>query len=1131
MRGRLKKLASVGLAATLALTVALPGASANGQALNQLSTSKSFSPVQQQKEKVNFSDDSFIIQYKQPLSAADHRVAGGKLVRQMANLGYAEIKVTNKKNLEKVMKAYQRIGKVQSVSRSVLFMKNANGDVKASEQYFHKMLKTDQAQKLAGKHNVVVAVIDDGIDSNHPELKHALLPGYNAANPANKPRTMYHGTHVAGIIAAAKGNGEGGYGIHPSVKILPIDVFDQRGATDFSIAEGIMYAIQNGAKVINLSLGGYGRAPIMEEAIKMAISNNIVVVAAAGNENWDEVSIPAGYEGVISVGSVNSDKQLSSFSNYGPSIDLVAPGEEVYSTAYLPEKQSTYVQISGTSMASPVVAAAASMLLSKYPDLSPAQVEYILEQTADDLGARGFDTKFGNGLVNIVEALSFPLDQISSSVKIDWSIDEIKEKAEYVEESSSFVKEGAFTTPYQQDWIQFEVKKGQYIQMALEGSKQFDYKLMAHFFDKRGIVESFDINELQDGTAEGGMLEAPIDGMLAIGVKEVNGSYDSSNVKASTYKLSTLKADELPEDESSVEKMTVIPSLPYQSPKQLLAGTEGDYDYFELSVDETQLIKVDLTGIVSMNTEINVYDASHFSDGLEMLEGNERVAPIFSMNNAGPGVGETLVFTAQANVEYIIQISGNAMETGLFMEPLSGQNERESSLLPYTVSVSGKVLPEDEDVITQESLNGGTTEEEVYFMMSEKEQPAKVKIASDPYYEWQQGLIDQIWSGGREYTVGEAVTGYLQHEQDVDAFFVNAKETAIVAIDLVNKDGATPYFEMYEVVEDIDENGEPIVYTEYLNSNDDWGNDGFTFKSKMYASFEEGHRYYMTIGNGYFQPILSHSPYELRTSVMMSNQTDSYEPSSTKEPRELPAMKFQGNLATSYDSDVYYYKPTQSAVEAITLQIEKPTAEMKQYPKMMWEPYYGMVDVYEDRNGNGKWDTNDAYITTIEQVMTDFSVGSFKATAGKGYFFIVNGYMYNTLPFSLLPYTFSLQSMNQQQPASSQQKPIAMKKEGTSLFTATGYVNNGLIGADQNWYEFELLKAATGTIKLEAGNEQDGVLAIYQNGKLVKQSDFYLRADDELLSISLPKGKYQIQVKDANGYASIEPYKLTVDMK
>ena len=216
--------------------------------------------LQQRIDKGNekfLSEDTLVIKYTKPLSLNDHKRAGGTLLRQFSGLNYAVVKVKDKRNLQKVMGKYKSLGQVTSVYPSALYKPFATPDPKISEQYYHQMLSIEKAQSLAGKNPVTVAVIDQGIDMGHPELKGRLLPGYNAVNPMNQGLPDFHGTHVAGIIAGNKGNGIGGFGVNPNVKILPIDIAERGwGVYDFAVADAILHAVDKGVKVINMSFGG-----------------------------------------------------------------------------------------------------------------------------------------------------------------------------------------------------------------------------------------------------------------------------------------------------------------------------------------------------------------------------------------------------------------------------------------------------------------------------------------------------------------------------------------------------------------------------------------------------------------------------------------------------------------------------------------------------------------------------------------------------------------------------------------------------------------------------------------------------------------------------------------------------------
>lgn len=1154
MKKGMKAIAALGLSSILLASTASPAATfaKTSSGIERFDTASFLkTKTTESQKKVLVSEDSFIIKFSKPLTAAEHNVAGGTLVRQVSNLNYAEIKVKNKKNLAQVMKKYQKLTKVVSVSPSALFTTSSLGDPKANLQYQHTMLQTEKVLKLAGKNKVTVAVIDTGVDAKHPDLKKNLLPGYNAANPANQPLAMHHGTHVSGIIAAEKGNGVGGYGISPNVKILPIDVFDGGfGASDASIAEGILYAVNKGAKVINMSLGGYGTSPVLEDAVKTAIKKGVVVVAASGNESWDMVSTPAGYEGVISVGSINKDKKLSDYSNYGPSVDVVAPGEEVYSTLYDTEKKSTYYNLSGTSMASPVVAAVASLLLTKYPNLTPAQVEYILEKSADDLGPAGFDTKFANGLINPAKALSFNMKNLPSYVKQEWTKKEILAKAEQVK-TDKVVKEEAITKAYEQKWIQLQVKKGDHIQTLLEGAKQYDYKMIGHFYGADNKTESFDVNRTQDGSVEAEMVTAPFDATLVIGVKDVNGSFDDSSKKASKYKLTVEKVSELPKDESSVEKMTSIPKLPYKLPAPFtLAGENGDYDYFTFKATEEQLVKIALSGIPGLNTEISVYQSSNLipedSEPMtaeqklamlkELLEGKEQAGPDFYANNNGSGKGETLAFTTEPGQEYIIKIAGDAYDYVDFFSLLMGlgelqSKEKPSSLLPYSLSVEGKTLPDDEDGLNQ-GIFGDSSEESDNILMSLNK---GVKIASDdPYVEEQTRITNQIVESALPYSIGDKALGYIQNDMDLDFFLVEPQETAIYEFGIKNSEGVIPQVSVQEVVEDKDEDGAPYSYLNSLSENVDWSGWDPVMKDKFVAGLKKGKKYVVQVSPNTYSggSSISFDPYELSSKKLISNPEDKYEPSDLKNVVKLPSTSFNANLAMPGDIDAYYFKSTETGIKSVTTGVaEANAAQKKKYPSEMISQYHALATVIEDTNGNGKLDLDkDTMVTSpIRGFFEQISV-SFKAQKNKGYFIVVEPSFPGYESFSLLPYTLKVVNMNKKDEISSQAKPILMKKS-KGEFVGRGYFNAGITGGDVDWYQFELAKNSTGTIKLETDKVNDGVISIYQNGKLVKQSDSYLMGDTEELQLTLKKGKYQVKVSDYYGTSSVSAYTLKVNMK
>jgi subtilisin family serine protease len=195
-----------------------------------------------------------------------------------------------------------------------------------------------------------------------------------------------HGTHIAGTIAA-ENNGFGVTGVAYNATIMPVRVIDSEGGTISDIAAGIRYAADNGADVINLSLGGYFPSTEREEAIRYASDRGVVVVMAAGNEGASQPVYPARYatDWGIAVGAVDSNKTLANFSNRAGATVLdyvVAPGVDILSTT----PGNSYQSFDGTSMAAPHVAGVAALVLSANPNLTPAEVESLLTQTANRTG-------------------------------------------------------------------------------------------------------------------------------------------------------------------------------------------------------------------------------------------------------------------------------------------------------------------------------------------------------------------------------------------------------------------------------------------------------------------------------------------------------------------------------------------------------------------------------------------------------------------------------------------------------------------------------------------------------------------------------------------------------------------------
>lgn len=254
-----------------------------------------------------------------------------------------------------------------------------------------------------GSEEVVIAVVDTGVDLGHTDLAGQLVSGYNVIKPDSDPSDdVGHGTHVAGIIGALVNNGEGVAGMSWYNKIMPVKALDASGSgTTYAVAEGIIWATDRGAKVINMSLGNYADSQFLHDAVKYAYDRDVLLVAASGNDNTERPGYPAAYPEVLAVGATNQDMSRAEYSNYGDYIDVTAPGTNIAST--FPGNQ--YAALSGTSMASPHVAAMAGLIRSLNPDLTNREVMDLMISQAVDLGEKGKDKYYGNGRIDVFRSL------------------------------------------------------------------------------------------------------------------------------------------------------------------------------------------------------------------------------------------------------------------------------------------------------------------------------------------------------------------------------------------------------------------------------------------------------------------------------------------------------------------------------------------------------------------------------------------------------------------------------------------------------------------------------------------------------------------------------------------------------
>lgn len=321
------------------------------------------------------------------------------------------------------MKQLESLSGVLNVSRNYLYYPLATtpNDPSYPSQWHYPVMNLPQAwDYTVGSRSVVVAIIDSGFSVNHPDLTGVFTAGYNFIdNNSNVSEPMTsddsHGTHVAGTIAALSNNGIGVAGVTWGgfgISMIPI-----RGIKDSAtLISGLLYAVDHGAKIINMSLGGPAGTSDLHDAIKYADRNEVVMVAAAGNNGDGNILYPAKYAETIAVGAVWEDDSTikrSDYSCYGPELDVVAPGgwitsytdpNGVYSTGWTPSGDN-YMYMQGTSMAAPHVTGLVALLMGAGLT-DPDDIRQTLRNTATDLGAAGRDDFYGYGLVNAEAALA-----------------------------------------------------------------------------------------------------------------------------------------------------------------------------------------------------------------------------------------------------------------------------------------------------------------------------------------------------------------------------------------------------------------------------------------------------------------------------------------------------------------------------------------------------------------------------------------------------------------------------------------------------------------------------------------------------------------------------------------------------
>lgn len=291
----------------------------------------------------------------------------------------------------------------------------ARADRIRDDQWHLRYLRVAEAHRISQGAGVTVAVIDTGVDP-HPDLRNNLLKGTVTANGESgdgRQDADSHGTGMAGLIAAHGRSGDNGaLGIAPRAKILPIRYTKRKGTSDpDDIAAGIEWAVDNKAKIISISIASTA-TPSLVSAVKTAVAADVLVVAGVGNAPGHYgVQFPAALDGVLAVGASDQNGNRADISVTGKKVGLLAPGVDIFSTSI----DGNYRRGTGTSDSTAIVAGAAALVRSRYPDLSAEEVVHRLTATAVDKGAPGRDEEYGYGVLDLVAALTADVPPLAAS--------------------------------------------------------------------------------------------------------------------------------------------------------------------------------------------------------------------------------------------------------------------------------------------------------------------------------------------------------------------------------------------------------------------------------------------------------------------------------------------------------------------------------------------------------------------------------------------------------------------------------------------------------------------------------------------------------------------------------------------
>ncbi|WP_407690003.1 S8 family peptidase [Risungbinella massiliensis] len=355
-----------------------------------------------------YAPGELIVKFKDGIMSAQsdslHKKNKTKVKEKSTKLGVEVVEFDKKTSVEEMMKKYKQDPNVEYVEPNYYFHATwiPNDPYFGTQQWGPQKIQAPAAWDITrSSSSVKIAIVDTGVQSNHPDLSGKVINGYDFVdNDTIAQDGNGHGTHCAGIAAVLTNNGVGISGVAPDAQILAVRVLDNNGSgTLLDVADGIIFSADSNAQVISLSLGGSTGSKTLKNAVDYAWNKGSVIVAAAGNSGNKQRHYPAYYANSIAVASTDSNDEKSYFSTYGNWVDVTAPGSGIYST-YI---GSSYRSLSGTSMATPHVAGIAALLAAQ--GKNNQQIRAAIEKTADQIPGTGTYWRFGR--VNAYKAVTY----------------------------------------------------------------------------------------------------------------------------------------------------------------------------------------------------------------------------------------------------------------------------------------------------------------------------------------------------------------------------------------------------------------------------------------------------------------------------------------------------------------------------------------------------------------------------------------------------------------------------------------------------------------------------------------------------------------------------------------------------